>query len=398
LYFADTRFPIERANGVQTMETCRALAARGHDIRLFVRPDTTTPPRDPFEFYGGPREPRLAIHAVAGQGGRSARARFLLGALAAVRNAPRAVVYTRDLGVAALLLQLPRPVRPPVVYESHGIAAVVRAELPDLLGRGAVAVPTPAKLHRLDRRERRVWQRAAAYVTITQALAGDLHARYGARDGVFVVPDGARPPVDEGVPRTGNGGNATDPATLVVGYAGHLYPWKGVDVLVQALARTPGVRGLIVGGHPREADRRRVEQLADRCGVRNRLDITGLVPPAEVALRLSAATVLVLPNTQSAISDRYTSPLKLFEYLWMERPIIASNLAAIREILVDGQTALLVSPGDPDALSAAIRNLCADRVLADRLASAARALAPSFTWEARAVRLEGALQTAAGRA
>ena len=44
-YFADIRFPLERANGVQTMETCHALARRGHHVTLVVRPDSHTPPR-----------------------------------------------------------------------------------------------------------------------------------------------------------------------------------------------------------------------------------------------------------------------------------------------------------------------------------------------------------------
>ncbi len=43
LYFADIRFPLERANGIQTMETCHALAGRGHEVRLVVRPDTHSP-------------------------------------------------------------------------------------------------------------------------------------------------------------------------------------------------------------------------------------------------------------------------------------------------------------------------------------------------------------------
>src|SRR5688572_5990234 len=51
LYFADTRFPIERANGLQTMATCHALASRGHDVTLVVRPDTAPIARDPFAFY-----------------------------------------------------------------------------------------------------------------------------------------------------------------------------------------------------------------------------------------------------------------------------------------------------------------------------------------------------------
>ncbi len=50
LYFADIRLPLERANGIQTMETCHALAGRGHDVRLVVRPDTHMPSRDPFEY------------------------------------------------------------------------------------------------------------------------------------------------------------------------------------------------------------------------------------------------------------------------------------------------------------------------------------------------------------
>ena len=54
LYFADIRFPLERANGIQTMETCHALAGRGHEVHLVVRPDTHTPARDPFAYYGLP--------------------------------------------------------------------------------------------------------------------------------------------------------------------------------------------------------------------------------------------------------------------------------------------------------------------------------------------------------
>ena len=134
--------------------------------------------------------------------------------------------------------------------------------------------------------------------------------------------------------------------SIIAAYAGHLYPWKGVDVFVRALALAPHVRGLIVGGHPGEADRARVESLARELGLGGRLTITGLVPPHEVRQRLAVADVLVLPNTLSAISERYTSPLKLFEYLTLGRPIVASDLPALREILTDGVTALLSPPGD----------------------------------------------------
>jgi glycosyltransferase involved in cell wall biosynthesis len=387
LYFADTRFPIERANGAQTMATCHALAERGHAVRLVVRPDTAAPARDPLVFYDLPPVEQLTVTTIpSAQRPRASRIRFLLGAVALVRAHPGAIVYTRDLGVAAFLLQVPARRRPRVIYESHGIAPVVSAELPVLLG--SARRPSPTKLRRLDRRERWVWTRAAASVVITHALGADLAGRYGPRERVFVVPDGAREPAGL------NGRLDRLPEQPLAAYAGHLYPWKGVDVFVRALAAAPRVRGLIVGGHPGERDLSRVEALVATLGLRDRVEITGLVPAADVARRLAAASMLVLPNTASTVSERYTSPLKLFEYLWLGRPIVASDLASIREVLHDGQTALLVPPGDPGALAAAMNRLAGHPTLAAALGRAARELAPNFTWSARAARLEPALAAA----
>ncbi len=381
LCFADTRFPIERANGVQTMATCHALAARGHDVTLVVRPDSAPVPRDPFAFYGLAPIASLHVRTVAAGGaGRTRRLRFLLSAARIAATGRHGVVLTRDLGLAAWLLQLPKATRPPLVYESHGLADTVAAEMPALLGRAALA-PSPGKLHRLARREARVWARASAYVTITQALADELAARFGPRPRVFVVPDGAWPAEPgSSAPRSA--------AAFVAGYAGHLYPWKGVDIFIRALAIAPGMHGLIVGGHPGEPDLARVTRLVQELGLASRVTITGLVPPREVRTRLADASALVLPNTASAISERYTSPLKLFEYLTIGRPIVASDSPAIREVLDDRRTALLVPPGDAAALAAALVELQQQPALARSLGDAAATLAPRYTWAARAARLE----------
>lgn len=388
LYLADTRFPIERANGAQTMATCRALALRGHDVTLVVRPDTAAPPRDPFAFYGTTRPERMTIRTIGGAPGTHLRRlRFLAEAVAAA-TVSDGVIFTRDLGLAAFLLRSPLPRRFRVVYESHGIADVVSAEMPMLLGR-ADLVPSAAKLQRLARREALVWQRASAYVTITLALADELRARFGDRPNVHIVPDGAPGPLAASPPRVQHEPRA------VVGYAGHLYPWKGVDVLIHALASLPDIDAVVVGGHPAERDLTRVRALAASLGLESRVSLPGQVLPAEVATRLAGATILALPNTPSAISERYTSPLKLFEYLAMGRPIVASDLPAIREILTDGQSALLVPAGDASALAAAIQRVAGDPALARRLAAGALALAPRFTWDVRAERLESALIAAA---
>jgi glycosyltransferase involved in cell wall biosynthesis len=286
---------------------------------------------------------------------------------------------TRDLGVASVLLALPRALRPPLVYESHGYAPDVAAALPDLVA--TATRPSAGKLQRLATREARVWQRADGYVTITAALRQELERRFGSRDRISVVPDGVR----VGPHPVGPERQLPD---RVVAYAGHLYAWKGVDVLLEALARMPDVRGLIVGGHASEPDLARTKSVAERLGLAGRITFTGLVEPARVPELLSQASVLVLPNTASAISTRFTSPLKLFEYMAAARPIVASDLPSIREILTDGGNALLVAPGNAEALAGAVERLLADPGLAARLARAALEAVPAYSWERRAERLE----------
>jgi glycosyltransferase involved in cell wall biosynthesis len=440
LYLADIRFPLERANGIQTMETCHALASEGHDVTLFVRPDTQQPARDPFAYYQLGALDSLTIEraALAGASG-SRRAAYIAGALA--RSAGRTrqdLIFTRDLGLAALLVRLPRQARPPIVYEAHGIAADTAAALPILLT-GAPAA-SPAKLKRLAGRERRVWRQADGYVTITRGLAEELERRFGPRSAVAVVADGtatdhtatdntiatdntdhtATDNTDHAATdntdhtatdntdntdntiATGNADNTdnTDNTKrsrpLTVGYAGHLYPWKGVDLVIEVIAALTDTRGLIIGGHPGEADLARIQELARERGCADRIVFTGLLPPGDARRRMRDADVLVLPNPTSAISNRFTSPLKLFDYMAAGRPIVASDLPSIREVLANDDTAVLVEPGSVPALIAGVRRIRSDRPLAARLARRASEEVRRYTWTERARRLDALFRQVIG--
>lgn len=398
LYFADIRFPLERANGIQTIETCHALAVRGHTVTLAVRPDTQSPARDPLAYYGLPAHEGLRIERapVAGTGLTRRLGYLAFAAGRAMGRARADVIVTRDLGVASMLLGLPRALRPPLVYESHGYSPDVAAALPALVA--TARAPSAAKLRRLAAREARVWHRAEGYVTITQGLADEMTRRHGARSRLAAIADGTRlaatrPQVpDPGThadTRTGGRGDA------VVAYAGHLYAWKGVDVLLEALALVPQARGLIVGGHAAEPDLARLQALAARLGLDARVTFTGLVEPRQVPALLRSATMLALPNPASAISTRFTSPLKLFEYMAAGRPIVASDLPSIREVLHEGIDALLVPPGDAHALAGAIRRLLDDPALGERLAAAALSAVSTYGWDRRAARLESLLMDVA---
>jgi len=411
-------------------------------VSLVVRPDSQTPARDPFVFYGRPPVAGLHIEVAPITGpAASRRAGYLTFAIGRAAGRGRQdVIFTRDLGVAALLLRLPRALRAPLVYEAHGIAADVAAALPDLLTGAAKA--SPAKLQRLARRDERVWRAADGYVTITAALARELERRWGPRELIAVVPDGVRLPTDVGQRAAGSEASLTDvgqgaetpgaslkdvgqraegsgthntvqsptgvssPALgptratteFTIGYAGHLYPWKGVDLVIEAVAALKDTRGLIVGGHAQEPDLARVKALADALDCLPRITFTGLIPPADVAARLRECGVLALPNPASAISREFTSPLKLFEYMASGRPIVASDLPSLGEVLRHEENALLVEPGNPQALVAAIERIRQDPALGQGLARQALEDVRGYTWARRAERLEALFAAATGAA
>jgi glycosyltransferase involved in cell wall biosynthesis len=397
LYLADIRFPLERANGIQSMETCHALASRGHDVTLIVRPDSHVPGRDPYEFYGLPRIQALHIGVAPITGPATARRAgyltFTIGRAAG--RARQDLIFTRDLGLASLLLRLPAALRAPIVYEAHTIAVDAAAARPALLTGGEPA--SPAKLRRLAKREQRVWQGANGYVTITAGLARELERRFGSRPRVAIVPDGVRGAhVEPSTPDLGPQTSDSEPRTFTIGYAGHLYPWKGVDLIVEAVLALPETRAIIIGGHDAEPDLVRVKALAASLDCSDRITFTGLLPPPQVAARLRDADVLVLPNPKSAISNAFTSPLKLFEYMASGRPIVASDLPALREILRDDENALLVEPGNPQALVAGIARIKDDPSLGARLARQAQQDVREFTWARRAERLEALFREVTG--
>lgn len=405
LYLADIRFPLERANGIQSMETCYALAARGHVVSMAVRADTQSPARDPFAFYGLAPIATLRIETVPVTGPPVARRTGYL-TFAIGRSAGRGrqdLILTRDPGVASLLLRLPSAMRAPVVYEAHGIAADTAAAMPAMVSGGGAA--SPSKIRRLTDRDARVWHSADGYVTITAGLKNELERRFGPRSHVAVVPDGTRAATaTEYTKKTATDyTDDTDRAAadarrpFTIGYAGHLYPWKGVDLVIEAVAAIPEARGLIVGGHEQEPDLTRVKALADTLFCGTRVTFTGMLPPSDVAARLHDADVLVIPNPPSALSREFTSPLKLFEYMASGRPIVASDLPSIREVLADDRNALLFEAGNPQALTAAVRRIKEDPALAARLAGQARLDVQDYTWARRAERLEGLFAEVVGR-
>ena len=111
---------------------------------------------------------------------------------------------------------------------------------------------------------------------------------------------------------------------------------------------------------------------------------TGLAPRAQIPALVAGFDIALQP---SAVA--YASPLKIFEYMAAGCAIVAPDQPNIREILRDGETALLFAPGDAAAMWQAVRRLAADPALRARLGGAAKAeiAARDFTWEGNARRV-----------
>ena len=180
----------------------------------------------------------------------------------------------------------------------------------------------------------------------------------------------------------------------IVLYTGHLYQWKGVDALLEAARQFPMVRPcsppsvfnqflktlfVFVGGTEKD-----IAEFKEKAKGISNVMIVGHRPYSEIPYFLKAADVLVLPNSASEeISKSWTSPLKMFEYMAAEKPIVASDLASIREILNENN-AFLCKPDDSKSLRGAIENALQNPVLSAKIAQRAFNDVQNFTWTKRA--------------
>jgi glycosyltransferase involved in cell wall biosynthesis len=187
------------------------------------------------------------------------------------------------------------------------------------------------------------------------------------------------------------------PDDFVVMFVGTFGLWHGAEVFARAAvllapkAAELGIRFAFVGDGKTRAECEAIIRASPAATART--VFTGLVPQHEAPNYLAAADAFVASHVPNADGSKFFgSPTKLFEYMAMERPIVASALDQIGEVLADGRTALLVKPGDAGALAAGISRVAQDRELGRSLAASARSEAlTKFTWKRHVEEIMAAL-------
>ena len=231
------------------------------------------------------------------------------------------------------------------------------------------------------RSEAAIWRAADKVLPVTNALAGHVRAAGVAEERIEVVQNG----VDAAFLKVRDPGTVRArynlDGKLVLGFAGFVRDWHGVDRAVRFLAASArkDLHLLIVGDGPA---RQGLETLAEELGVADRVTITGVVQRGDMPDYIAAFDIALQPSVVA-----YASPLKLFEYMAQGKAVAAPACANIREVLSDGEDGLLFAN---DGFETALAKLVDDASLRTRLGGAARdtIINGDYTWAGNARRVE----------
>lgn len=370
-------FPNKKAHSIQIINTCRALASEGAEVILMVSKLDRKTDKECLNFYGLSEHPNLKIKGTAQKKGRRSFNLFVLREVLRHRKDKNTVLFFRDKKLARIFIVLKRFFKIPCIIEEDAPASGYRnlSEQLSQKGKQLSFIEKYKYVFRISRRK---------------SLQSFL---YKNADGVICQTEGIKQAICEDfspfVPMT-----VVACATKLMNrefeyeadkvlYLGHLYPQKGVDVLIKALQYLPNRELLIIGGNKKE-DISRLKNLSFRLHVDERVTFAGCVPHSDIERYFEGAGVAVIPIINTVGQRLFTSPMKLFEYMSARVPIVASDFPSMREILESGKTAVLVEPESPKALAEGIEKILTDREFAEEITQNAYEKVKGFTWEKRA--------------
>lgn len=355
----DRRNPHAGGAEIHLHEVFGRLARRGHEVDLLCS-----------GFDGAPARERVDGIEVFRAGGRLT---FSLHARRHYRRrlAPRSPdVIVEDLNKVPLFT--PRWGDVPVVALVHhlfGATAFREASFPVALATWLLERPIPRVFAGLP------------VVAVSDSTRDDLVARGLDAADVHVVPNGVDLDLYRPDPATG----VFDRPTVL--YLGRLKRYKGVDLVLKAVARLRD-RGvdvrLVVGG--KGDDRPRLEALAVSLAIEDRVEFEGFVSHDRKLELLRRAWVHVLTSPKEGWG------ITVVEAGACGTPSVASDAPGLRDSVRDGETGLLVPHGDVDALAAALERVISDEALRSRLGEAAVRFARGLSWDAAADRFEEILR------
>lgn len=355
-YYSGATLPSQAAKSVHVMKMCAAWGKAGHDVTLFAKGNDGMID-DLYPHYGVEncfkisRSINIKIRIVSGV------LRVLLNHFNSLRFGAPDLIYGRDI---LAVTTAPFSKKIPRLYESHQLPhSIIHKTLirffPKIV---AISQGLREDILRLDQK------RADSSILI-------------AHDGANIQKSSIKnKKLNKNLEKT------------QIGYAGSLQKGKGAHFLLGLAEKAPTAHFHIFGGQRHE-----IQHLKSLNPPQN-ISVYGHIPHGDIHSHLIACDILVAPYLNRATIrtgqdiSRWISPMKLFEYMATQKPIISSDLPVIREILSHNENALLVKPEDMGAWLKVINTLQNDTDLGEKLGKQALDdLTNHYTWEKRAEKI-----------
>ncbi len=367
-YLGSPVLPSRSAHSVHMMKMCSALSDIGHEVYLIgaMRGEES---EDVWEYYGVKNSfdiiyvpkpyPNLPIvpEVYLKAGGN------VVNSWRSVKEAAKIgpdLVYTRNETTAYLACLKGLY----TIYESH-----VPVPFEQLGGCRNILFKRLLKSERF-----------LLLVVISESIKKYHEYRYNIDPDRILLARDAADPVDPSITPI----DFDDDKEVQVGYIGNLYEGRGRGIIQSMVQECGHAHFHVVGGSRDDIEgwKRSIKK--------DNITFHGFVPPSEIDRYRSSFDVLLAPYQRELRVDggqntvRWMSPLKIFEYMATGKPMLASDLPAIREILVDGETALLCDPDDPQEWIDALNRL-RDKELRDKIGERAKKeFHERYTWKKRA--------------
>ena len=347
------------------MKMCAALAEQGYQVTLLNpdHPEAEPIEGTPFDFYGVPTS--FAIQYLPYYRHRLGWVRSAISAARYAQGQQHGLIYGRDINALAAMAVAGLSVG----IELHGPAYAQKA----------IKRPLYRRFFHSDK--------CVLIVAISEALRQILINQGLPPQKIVVAHDGAdRQPAPQYRPPS---------AKLRIGYVGHLYRGRGVDVIFEMAEALPEHEFVIIGGRSDD-----IAYWKGRLPKSGNIELKGFVPPAATVALRAACDVLLAPYQEDleiygskTNTSAYMSPLKIFEYMSAGRAIVVSDLPVLREVMNE-HNALLVPSDDPQAWIGAVKRLADNPDLAQRLGRQAyRDFDQRYSWQQRAGELMNLLKT-----
>lgn len=217
--------------------------------------------------------------------------------------------------------------------------------------------------------EKKVFKKADAIFVVSSFLKNQLTDMGVSENRIYFTPNA----VDEKVFSIDNDTSAIKDKynlkeKIVIGYVGGFYYWHGLDLLLSAIKIIERKRNnlflLLIGEGP---EKERLKELYKEIELTSELNFPGMIEYEKLPYYIKAMDICVLPDFND-----YGSPVKIFEYMAMGKPVVAPRLGPLEDVINDGENGLLFEQGNTDKLAGCIEKILSDSILYSKISNNAK--------------------------